>query len=127
LEATWESYAPRTVMRGPSPEAQRQLVAFPINLASGERVSDKNSNAFVEYFRTDGTGRVAETQHRLIARGDVGEDDDVLGNRAAYAPQNQFNPFGLFGRIFQPQVAQPLEERLPSRTRRVGPDYFFGN
>ena len=127
LEATWETYAPRTVLNGPSPEAQRDLAALPINLFSGERVSDKNSNAFIEYFRTDDSGKVADTQHRIIARGNVDDNDDLFGGPAAYASQAPFNPFGLFGRIFKPEVNQPFEERSGSRGRRVDPDYLWGH
>ena len=123
LEATWESYAPKTALNGPSPEAQRQLVALPINLASGERVSDKNSNAFIEQFRTDASGKVAETQNRLVARGNADDDDNLFGGRSAYA-QAPSNPFGFFERIFRPQTSQPREDRDNARPRRVDPDFF---
>lgn len=123
LEATWEHYEPRTALNGPSPEAQSQLAALPINVASGERISEKNSNAFIEYFRLDGSGKVAETQNRLVARGNVEDDENLFGGRSAYA-QAPFNPFGFFDQIFRPRVAQPYEDRYPPRARRIDPDYF---
>jgi penicillin-binding protein 1A len=123
LEATWVSYAPRAELNGPSVEAQRQLVDLPISLSSGGRVSDKNSSAFLEHFRTDGSGKVVETQSRLVARGNVEDDDDLFGGRSAYA-QAPSNSFGFFDQIFRPSVSQPREDRLPARIRRADPDFF---
>ena len=123
LEATWQSYAPRTALKGPSPEAQRQLADLPINLSSGERVSDKNSNAFLEHFRTDGSGKVIESQNLLVARNSVEDDDSLFDGRAAYA-QAPVSPFGFFEQIFRPRISQPREEMFQQRSRRVDPDYF---
>jgi penicillin-binding protein 1A len=125
LEATWKDYAPRAALNGPSPEAQSQLAALPINLASGERVSERNPNAFIEYLRTDGSGKVAETQNRLVARGNAEDDDNLFGGQSAYA-QAPTNPFDIFGQIFRPSVSQSREDRFPLRARRFDPDFFGG-
>ena len=37
MQAVWQHHAPKTALRGPSPEASRQLVAMPIDLNSGDR------------------------------------------------------------------------------------------
>src|SRR4029077_6245963 len=62
VEASWSTYAPKTPLRPPSPEAQRQLIALPIDLQSGDRVTDGRKTAFVEQFRLDRSGRFDETQ-----------------------------------------------------------------
>ena len=55
-------------MRGPSPEAQKQLIAQPIDLGSGERLTGRNPNAFIEYYRADQSGRIAEAPEHLTSR-----------------------------------------------------------
>ncbi len=42
MQAAWTFHAPKTALAPPSPEAQRQLVALPIDLASGERLRRRN-------------------------------------------------------------------------------------
>jgi penicillin-binding protein 1A len=128
LNSIWNGgFATKTAMNGPTPDAQRQLAAVQIILNSGERASEKSTSGFTEYFRTDPSGRVAETQHRLVARasaeGDY--DDNVFGRQRS---QPNFDLFGgLFGRIFPPfesrRVPQPEDDRPSQRTRRVDPDY----
>lgn len=130
LERTWESFSPKTALNGPSPDAEQKLVAVPINLASGERTS--GANAFTEYFRLDGNGKIAETQHRLVASASADTesyDDNIFGGRGAFgssAGNGGFNPFGFFGQLFGGgrQVSQPFDERPSARVRRVDPDYF---
>ena len=41
MQAVWKHHAPKTALRGPSPEAARQLVALPIDLHSGERLDQR--------------------------------------------------------------------------------------
>ena len=40
LEAAWAHHAPKTPLAPPSPEAARQLIALPIDLRSGDRLTD---------------------------------------------------------------------------------------
>ena len=77
MQAVWELHAPKTALRGPSPQASRQLIALPINLQSGDQLSSSNrsgggssSGAFTEYFRLDANGRFTETHNRLVSRSD---------------------------------------------------------
>jgi 1A family penicillin-binding protein len=127
LGAVWEKYAERTQLHGPSLEAQRYLIAMPIDVASGERAYERRPNAFIEHFRTDGSGKVTETQNRLVARTGSDFDEGMLDGRSGFAQKTPFDLFGVFGQIFRPHVTQPLDERAPIRSRRLDPDYFFGN
>jgi membrane carboxypeptidase/penicillin-binding protein len=68
VQAVWANYAPQTALRGPSPEAQKQLIAQPIDLGSGERLTGRNPNAFIEYYRADQSGRIAEAPEHLTSR-----------------------------------------------------------
>ena len=68
MQAVWANYAPQAALRGPSPEAAKHLIARPFDLQSGERLDGRNSSAFVEYFRTDETGRIAEAPTHLNSR-----------------------------------------------------------
>src|SRR5262249_20132245 len=95
----------------PSPDVKRQIVAVPIDINSGERYErrtttygddryygsqpvERPSSAFVEYFRVDQTGRIAETQNKLVSRG------DVYGARDPYADNNWGGSLFDFGRFF---------------------------
>ena len=53
IQAVWAQYAPKTPLNPPSAEAKQELVARPINLASGDPVGGAESKSFVEYFRRD--------------------------------------------------------------------------
>ena len=69
MQAVWANYAPQTALRGASPEALKQLVARPMDLASGERLTGRNANAFIEYYRADQSGQIAEApQFRATRR-----------------------------------------------------------
>ncbi|MER2266019.1 penicillin-binding protein 1A [Methylobacterium oxalidis] len=110
LQAAWANGVPRTPLSPPSQEARRNLIDLPIEPRSGERVA---GGGFLEHFRTQGDGRMADTQYRLVPRetlyamrpdaedGDAGlggsEDGadvrgDFFGNRA---PDTDFlDPYG---------------------------------
>jgi membrane carboxypeptidase/penicillin-binding protein len=88
MQAVWQHHAPKTALRGPSPEASKQLVAMQIDLNSGERAgayeqryyngeriyagertaSPGRSGAFTEYLRLDPSGRLIDSQHRIMSR-----------------------------------------------------------
>jgi membrane carboxypeptidase/penicillin-binding protein len=68
IEAVWANYAPKTALAPPSGEAARQIVAAPIDLRSGERLPEGTRTAFLEHFRADSQGRIADTQYRLVPR-----------------------------------------------------------
>ncbi|HXF86890.1 MAG TPA: transglycosylase domain-containing protein [Xanthobacteraceae bacterium] len=70
MNAVWTNYAKQEPLRGPSPEAAKFLVARATDPHSGERLDGRNPRAFVEYYRTDGNGQIAEAPRRLTSRYD---------------------------------------------------------
>jgi membrane carboxypeptidase/penicillin-binding protein len=143
MQTVWADYAPQTVLRGPSPDAARKLVALPIDLQSGERIETRSRSAFMEYFRLDETGRFTETQHRLVARGyGYGVPEEL-----ERPPAENFFSGTWFGRLFeggrrdydgspfyqrqaptyrsqapQPQYGERFEDRRRAAPRRAEPD-----
>jgi membrane carboxypeptidase/penicillin-binding protein len=133
VEATWASYARKTPLNPPSPEARKELVAMQIDLNSGTPLGERGpgEEGFTEYFRLR-HGRVEETQYALVSQSEVamnglGDDEAYLrdpnaGERSYYPgggpfgggyyaqPQRQ-NPgdlFQFFGGLFgQPQRPAP--------------------
>ena len=84
MQAVWQHHAPKTALRGPSPEASRNLVAMQIDLESGSRpgeygngdryfngeriymgestaVRGTRPGGFTEHFRIDASGRMTES------------------------------------------------------------------
>ena len=84
MQAVWATHAPKTALRGPTAEAAKQLVALPIDLHSGARVTNGSPRAFVEHFRLDPSGRFLETQHRLVARDSGYYSGDYYDNGTLY-------------------------------------------
>lgn len=129
VEATWASYARKTPLNPPSPEAKKELVAMQIDLNSGNLLnqqSQQSPQGFTEYFRLR-HGQVAETQYSLVSPNEVATNglgdeeayprDPSVGERSYYGggplgggyyysqrpSSNDFFP-GLFGGLFgQPQ------------------------
>jgi hypothetical protein len=113
----WAQVIPQTPLPRPSPEAARHLVALPIDVQSGQRLDGRGetrfdvrgagggtriSGAFMEYFRTDDSGRMNDTQERLTSRGFGGDDYNPFFQswfgRPAFGPSgfgypNQSGPF----------------------------------
>jgi membrane carboxypeptidase/penicillin-binding protein len=132
MKAVWASYAPQTPLPRPSPEAARHLVALPIDVHSGQRLDGgggwgsryddrgydrgydgrRVSGGFMEYFRTDGSGRVTDTQDRLSGRG------GFFGN---YGDDGPFS-------TFQSWFTRPDDPRYGYRGGPFsgGRDGFFG-
>jgi membrane carboxypeptidase/penicillin-binding protein len=69
FQATWQYHAPKSPLAPPSAEIARSLKAAPIDVFTGQKVSPSKT-AFMEYFRVTG-GRIRETQHALVPRGQV--------------------------------------------------------
>jgi membrane carboxypeptidase/penicillin-binding protein len=66
IEAIWaKQIAPKTELRGPSPEAESHLIDLPINYESGDRV--KARHAFIEHFRRAPGGKLDDTQYQLVS------------------------------------------------------------
>src|SRR5262249_35259090 len=68
IQAAWTYHAPKTALAPPSPEAQRQLTALPIDYATGERLPPGTRGGFIEQFRLDRYGRIDDTQYNLVSR-----------------------------------------------------------
>src|SRR5262249_29262220 len=80
MEAIWaEQIAPKTVLSGPSAEAQSNLKDMPIDYESGDRV--KARHGFVEHFRRQPDGKVDDTQYQLVSH-QSSSDSDVRSVRA---------------------------------------------
>ena len=155
MDAAWTMQAPKTALRGPSPEARKQLLALPIDRRTGARVTNGSAKAFTEYFRLEPGGRFTETQYRFVSRyenytlGDSGgeyergtlpsypdrgwrRDPEDGWRRETYdrnPPRRQPDGFlspPLFQGFFSSRRNDVYEEREPPRPRRIDPDYFWG-
>jgi len=142
IQAVWDNYAPKTVLSPPSPDAERQIAALPIDLNSGDRLA--GGPAFTEYFRLDTAGRIEDTQYRLVPREEAyayrdretGEDGEVSGG---WYSDNDDRPFGPFPWPSQSRAEPPRFRGLFGEPRwwdddprdrqpqRRDPDYFWGN
>jgi penicillin-binding protein 1A len=144
VEATWASYARKTPLNPPSPEARKELVAMQIDLNTGTPLRDRGPGpeGFTEYFRVR-HGQVEETQYALVSQGEVasnglGDDEDYLrdpnGGQRVYPgpspygggyyyaqPQRQNPPdlFQLFGGLF----GQPQRQAFPPTAGGYGDLY----
>ena len=141
LQAAWNVHTPKTALSLPSPEAQRELVAQPIDFDSGDPLPAAGARTFTEYFRTDMTGHIDDTQYRLVPRTDAyafrqrGPDDAIglerwLGD--GRYPDNRPFVDGPFWREL-PRREPPAsrgwldeDERAVARPRHVDPDYIWG-
>jgi penicillin-binding protein 1A len=67
MQAAWTHHAPKTALRGASPEAKRDLV-----VPRAERKDTKSAKAVLlpEYLRRDAKGRTVNAQYRLVSRQD---------------------------------------------------------
>ncbi len=138
LEAVWLHHAAKAPLSPPSKEAARQLIALPIDLTTGDRVTD-GRGAFTEYFRLDRSGRLSETQYSLVPEDQVYAfrqpdpwSDEYAGgyygrSDGYYAPAPQWYETPRA----QAPLAQPWwlwdDEPIRRRPRRVDPDYRWNN
>jgi penicillin-binding protein 1A len=145
IQAAWAYHQPKAALQPPSPEAQRHLVALPINVRTGERVNERSNRAFLEYFRLDQGGRFADTQYRLVDRERAFALRDYGGPRSDEAAEvwpRDYNeePFSRQAPWWRdaPTVDTPQwrgffgvpswsedEDRSRRRSRRIDPDYFW--
>jgi hypothetical protein len=115
------------------------LVALPIDINTGDRVTD-GRKGFTEYFRLNRYGQLAETQFRLVPEGDAyalrnpdpWSDGDAAGrwpDDSSETGSNSRFPNWFEAPRAQTPYAQPpwFDEELPRRrSRRVDPDYPWG-
>jgi penicillin-binding protein 1A len=141
MQAAWEVQAPKTALRGPSPDAMRQLVTISIDPYTGDPAPAGSKHAFTEYLRRDASGRIGDTRFRIVSRadtytrhrGDDGEDREPFqqwshdsrldGDNRPFFP---FAPWRLVPRENRSWSGYPDDDdRLPRPPRRVDPDYFW--
>jgi len=140
IQAAWEHHAPKTELAPPSKEAERFLMAMPIDLRTGDRVTD-GEGGFKEYFRLTRFGMLDETQFRLVPRDEaeiarypgqvIEEGPDGWGSpryNRSEPPVAQIPFWRDLQRSIEPLFRPPYwEEEAPRRRpRRVDPDYFWG-
>ena len=142
VEAAWAHHAPKAPLNPPSPQAARQLIALPIDLTTGDRVTNPQGKGFTEYFRLNWFGQLSETQYRLVPQDEAyalrhpspWSDGEASGGAYEEGPYAQAP--GWFDSPRQNAPAQRRsdpgfrwwwEDEPPRRPRRVDPDYFWGN
>lgn len=148
LESAWAYHAPRVVLNPPSPQAARQLLALPIDVDSGDRITNGRAGAFMEYFRLSLFGQLKETQFQLVGQA----ESYALPQPNPWRDDEEFDGFeypnhGEYGSgpyrsgqgwLEGPRTDAPhqpprdalrrwWEEDLPVRPRRIDPDYFWGH
>lgn len=143
VEAAWTLHMPKTPLSPPSPQAAKQLVALPIDLNSGDRLTNGQRGAFTEYFRLNWFGRLSETQYRLVPQDQVyafrnpdpwGDGDDYGASdpydTAPYLPgQGWLDSYGQNAPVQRrpdPGARGWWEDEPAPRPRRVDPDYRWG-
>ncbi len=142
VEAAWEHHAPKAPLSPPSPQAAKQLIAMPIDLNTGDRLTDGQRGAFMEHFRLNWFGRLSETQYRLVPQEEVyaahNPDPWSDGDEGGYSPYEEA-PYAQ-GQSWLDSLRQnaPAQRRADPgwrwwwedeprpRPRRVDPDYPWG-
>jgi len=143
VEAAWSFHMPKSPLSPPSPQAAKQLIALPIDLNSGDRLTNGQRGAFMEYFRLNWFGRLSETQYRLVPQDQVyafrnpdpWSDGDDFGasnpyEEAPYMPGqswlDSFRQNAPVQRRQDPGARGWWEDEPRSRPRRADPDYPWG-
>jgi hypothetical protein len=147
LHAAWEHHAPKAPLSPPSPQTAKQLIALPIDLNTGDRLTDGQGRGFTEYFRLSWFGRLSETQFRLVPQSEVyafrnpdpWSDGEERGGPDYYEDGPYAQGPGWLDSLRQNvppsrRQAEPdrgfrwwWEDEAPRRPRRVDPDYFWRN
>jgi penicillin-binding protein 1A len=106
IQAAWTQYARQAPLNPPSPEAKKELVALPIDLASGNRVSERRQQAFTEYFRLR-NGQMDDTQYNIVSQDEVGTPD--TGYAGGYGDTGRDS-----GRVYYPGGYQGSRTYYPN-------------
>jgi hypothetical protein len=104
-------YAKQTPLNPPSPEAKKELVALPIDLASGRRVTDRRAGAFTEWFRVR-NGQIADTQYNMVSQYEVASPDENYSYSSGYADGGERGYLWRLSQLLRLQRGQPLRELL---------------
>ncbi len=139
LQAAWVHHAPKSALAPPSREAARQLIALPIDINSGDRITAGMGREFVEYFRLNRFGQLDETQYSLVPQAEVyayrepewvdGESSGGWYSESPYGTVPGWSePPRAQERFQYPYAQSPWWEndRPRRRPQRVDPDYFWG-
>jgi membrane carboxypeptidase/penicillin-binding protein len=143
LDAAWAHHAPKAPLNPPSPQAAKQLIALPIDINTGDRITSGQGRGFKEYFRLNWFGQLSETQYRLVSQADAyafrHPDPWADGEEGGYGSSEE-GPYaqapgwldGLRQNLTPQRRPEPgfrwwWEDEPPRRPRRVDPDYFWGN
>jgi penicillin-binding protein 1A len=106
IDDVWaDDVAPRALLAGPSPDAQRQLVDLPIDYYSGTPERGGGRGDFVEHFRIGSDGRIADTQYHMLSReeADLRREDTGEGPNGEYGYSFGFGGQGPYqGRSYYP-------------------------
>lgn len=139
VQAAWELHAPKTALNGPSREAMHQLATLSIDPYTGDPSPAGSGRAFTEYLKRDPSGRIDDTQFRIVSRAESyayrgGRDEDRPFQQWSYENRHygdNRSPFPFptwrLGPREYPSWRGPSydEDRLPRPPLRVDPDYFW--
>jgi len=104
IQAVWAHYAPRTALRGPTPETRKYLVAQRSEAELDEDGRDRGS--LIEYLRRDARGEVVDTRYRLVGQEEMTMSYDPYIGRDS-------GSFGFFGGGFLPWGGGPPRVQYP--------------
>jgi membrane carboxypeptidase/penicillin-binding protein len=100
MQSVWANLGPRTILRGPSAEAQRQLVDLPIDPGSGT-ISRRKSGGFIEHFHLNAQGKLDDPRAAMASANGSrrwkdkeqetrkSSDDDARKPRSARSPRSR--------------------------------------
>jgi penicillin-binding protein 1A len=131
VQAAWELHAPRTALNGPSREAMHQLAILSIDPYTGDPAPAGSGRAFTEYLKRDPSGRIDDTQFRIVSRAEsyAGPFQQWSYDNHRYGdnrPPLPFPTWRLGPREYPSWRGYPDDEdRLPRPPLRVDPDYFW--
>lgn len=132
MDTVWSTAFKRTPLAPPSPQAQRQLIALPIDLRSGNRLSERVPGAFTEYFRLDRSGQLEDTQHDMVSATEVASqayrdpnDGELFGYGTGNYPYGS-GTYGSGGVVQSPFQGFPFGYQTPYQQRQPYQGQYYG-
>lgn len=91
IQAVWQHHAPRTTLRGPTPETRKFVVAQRAEQENetGERTS------LIEYLRRDARGHVVDTRYRIVSEQESSPVGPYAGGDGPFGFFRGFAPWGV--------------------------------
>ncbi|NVO14917.1 MAG: transglycosylase domain-containing protein [Rhodoplanes sp.] len=124
IDTVWGTAFKKVPLAPPSPQAQRQLIALPIDLRSGNRLSERVPGAFTEYFRLDRSGQLADTQYDMVSASEVAtqayrdpNDGELFGYGTGNYPYGS-GTYGSGGVAQSPFQGFPFGYQTPHQQRQ---------